>query len=166
MTNPTIYLKFFLSFHRVLVYLPLMASHKFGITMTPILWMRKLRLSELMCPASPREQVRYHAQARLSNCSVSSALSWVAPGISLTNFKTHHLLTWSSLNYKLFKLKLETVVKSKWFWLYYFELHKWWDGILDSAYEVSKTKIKQISQSSTYICKMLCSNTVPPWSLI
>ena len=28
--------------------------------------------------------------------------------------------------------------------------------------QFSKTKIKQISQSSTYICKMLCSNTVPP----
>lgn len=87
-------MKFFLGFsHRVLVYLPLAASHKFGITMTPILWMKKWRFSELMCPACPREQVRYHAQARLSDCSVSSALSWVAPGISFTTLITHHLLT-------------------------------------------------------------------------
>lgn len=81
---------------RVLVYLPLTASHKFGITVTPILWMKKWRFSELMCPASPREQVRYHAQARLSDCSVSSAFSGVAPGISFTTLITHHLLTWSS----------------------------------------------------------------------
>lgn len=43
-------------------------------------------------------------------CSVSSALSWVAPGISFTNFKTQRLLTWSSF-------KLQT-----------FQTETWWDS--------------------------------------
>ena len=42
------FIKLFPGFrHRLLFYLLLRASHKIRVTITPILWMRKLRLSEL-----------------------------------------------------------------------------------------------------------------------